>query len=80
LCNYKEQWNALIQIFTGVQGGVIEGVFGGLGNRRLLFTRYRKESMKAKHIIAMTLVHNIGTSKLFVDELLLIHYNLFNSL
>ena len=41
--------------------GVIEGVLGGLENRRLLFTRYRKESMRAKHIIAMALIHNINT-------------------
>jgi len=41
--------------------GVIEGVFGGLENGRLLFTRYRRESMKAKHIIAMALIHNINT-------------------
>ncbi|RLF55033.1 MAG: hypothetical protein DRN13_01335 [Thermoplasmata archaeon] len=41
--------------------GVIEGVFGGLENRRLLFTRYRKESMRSKHIIAMALIHNINT-------------------
>ena len=40
---------------------VIEGVFGGLENRRLLFTRYRKKSMRMKHIIAMAIVHNINT-------------------
>jgi len=40
---------------------VIEGVFGGLENRRLLFTRYRKKSMRMKHIIAMAIVHNIST-------------------
>ena len=40
--------------------GVIERVFGGLENKRLLFTRYRKESTRAKHIIAMALVHNIN--------------------
>jgi len=41
--------------------GIVEGVFGGLENRRLLFTRYRKGSMRAKHSIAMALVHNINT-------------------
>ena len=41
--------------------GVIEGIFGGLTIRRLLFTRYKKKSMKMKHIIAMAIVHNINT-------------------
>ena len=41
--------------------GVIEGIFGGLETRRLLFTRYRKKSMRMKHIIAMAIVHNINT-------------------
>jgi len=41
--------------------GVIEGIFGGLTTRRLLFTRYKKKSMKMKHIIAMAIVHNINT-------------------
>ena len=41
--------------------GVIEGVFGGLETRRLLFTRYRKTSMRMKHIIAMAIVHNLQT-------------------
>ncbi|MCD6512759.1 MAG: hypothetical protein J7K61_04080, partial [Thermoplasmata archaeon] len=27
----------------------------------LLFTRYRKKSMRMKHIIAMAIVHNINT-------------------
>ncbi|MCD6172151.1 MAG: hypothetical protein J7J36_07075, partial [Thermoplasmata archaeon] len=41
--------------------GIIEEVFGGLEIRRLLFTRYRKETMRMKHIIAMAIVHhNIG--------------------
>jgi len=39
--------------------GVIEGIFGGLETRRLLFTRYKKKSMRMKHIIAMAIVHNI---------------------
>jgi hypothetical protein len=41
--------------------GVIEGIFGGLETRRLLFTRYKKKSMRMKHIIAMAIVHNINT-------------------
>ncbi len=41
--------------------GVIEGIFGGLETRRLLFTRYRKTSMRMKHIIAMAVVHNLQT-------------------
>ena len=41
--------------------GVIEGIFGGLETRRLLFTRYKKKSMRIKHIIAMAVVHNINT-------------------
>jgi len=41
--------------------GIIEGVFGGLEIRRLLFTRYRKKSMRMKYIIAMAIVHNINT-------------------
>ena len=40
---------------------IIEGVFGGLENRRLLFTRYRKKSMRMVHIIAMAVVHNLHT-------------------
>ena len=39
--------------------GVIEGIFGGLENRRLLFTRYKKKSMRIKHVIAMAAVHNL---------------------
>ena len=41
--------------------GVIEGIFGGLETKRLLFTRYKKKSMRMKHIIAMAIVHNINT-------------------
>jgi len=41
--------------------GAIEGIFGGLETRRLLFTRYKKKSMRMKHIIAMAIVHNINT-------------------
>ncbi|MCD6448684.1 MAG: hypothetical protein J7L58_06575, partial [Thermoplasmata archaeon] len=41
--------------------GVIEGIFGELETRRLLFTRYKKKSMRMKHIIAMAIVHNINT-------------------
>jgi len=41
--------------------GIIEGIFGGLETRRLLFTRYKKKSMRMKHIIAMAIVHNINT-------------------
>jgi len=40
---------------------VIEGIFGGLQSRRLLFSRYRKESRRQKHIIAMGISHNIQT-------------------
>ena len=39
--------------------GVIEEIFGGLENRRLLFTRYKKKSMRIKHVIAMAAVHNL---------------------
>jgi len=41
--------------------GIIEGIFGGLEIRRLLFTRYKKKSMRIKHIIAMAIVHNMNT-------------------
>jgi len=41
--------------------GVIEGIFGGLETRRLLFTRYKKKLMRMKHVIAMAIVHNINT-------------------
>jgi hypothetical protein len=39
--------------------GVVEGVFGGLQSRRLLFSRYKSVEMRARHIIAMGLSHNI---------------------
>ena len=41
--------------------GVVEGIFGGLEIRGLLFTRYKKKSMRMKHIIAMSIVHNVNT-------------------
>ena len=41
--------------------GIIEGIFGGLEYRRLLFTRYKKREMRMKHIIAMAVVHNLQT-------------------
>lgn len=41
--------------------GIIEGIFGGLESRRLLFTRYKKRKMRIKHIIAMAIVHNLHT-------------------
>jgi len=41
--------------------GIIEGIFGGLECRRLLFTRYKKKEMRMKHIIAMAIVHNLQT-------------------
>lgn len=41
--------------------GVIEGVFGGLETRRLLYSRYKKEEMILNHLIAMAVVQNLHT-------------------
>ncbi|MEM2387883.1 MAG: hypothetical protein QXW78_02010 [Candidatus Thermoplasmatota archaeon] len=41
--------------------GIIEGIFGGLGTKRLLFSRFKKENMRRKHVIAMAICHNLQT-------------------
>lgn len=57
----RKAWNTFDHELYKSYRGVIEGVFGGLQTRRLLFSRYRGENMRAKHIIAMAIVQNLHT-------------------
>jgi len=41
--------------------GIVEGIFGGLETKRLLFSRFKKEEMRRKHVIGMAICHNLQT-------------------